>query len=155
MERAYVFFSSATSESIQTPGEVISLIMAQNEDKKIIFKIAYSFKNHGRTPAIINAVDVCAAYVESGFPKKVASNALPLPLVISGGESIPESSYGYAITGVEHRKAKAGDGRIFFWGTVAYQDVFEASHETSICAQWSFSESRFVISKCKQLNYYT
>ena len=155
MERAYVFFNSLTCAQLGEPGDIVLLIWKQNPTKTANFRLLYGFKNHGRTPAIVTSLNVYARFVAGEISEKVVGDPLPMPLVVSGGESPPESSFNCVVTGAEYQEARAGHGYIFFWGKIAYLDVFEAQHETGICAHWHFGEARFVISETKELNYYT
>jgi hypothetical protein len=145
VERVYVFFASATSDAIPDPHGFI--------------KIKYSFKNSGRTPAILRRIQIGAEYLESGFPTNIkftyGDGNLPAPQIVGADKTPPENDVLLLITGVDYEKAKIGIGRIFFWGKLTYFDVFGASHETGMCSEWHFGQSRFVISECGELNYYT
>lgn len=154
MERAFVFFDSAESNDLGS-ALISNMLSAIPTPQQSIIKITYGFKNHGRTPAIVTTVNVEARYFETGSPERLERDPLPMPLIVSGEDGPPDGEYGCAITGGEFRKAKAGEGRIFFWARLVYRDVFDTPHETGICAHWDFRESRFVVSKSNELNYYT
>jgi len=144
VERAYVFFASATCEGLASPsGEVMV--------------VKYSFKNSGRTPAILNRIQIGVGYLEgipSGAEFTYGDEGLPAPLVVGSDRTEPENDVQLWITADDFEKARIGTGRIFFWGKLTYLDVFGASHETGICSEWHFVQRRFVISTdCPELNY--
>jgi hypothetical protein len=156
LEQAYVFFSEAKGDIQDTV--VIEAIT--RTDNPGIIKATYRFKNHGRTPAIVTHLDVVLDYIEVGFPDKPSGGELPSHLIVSSQETSPNidraaSEYRGRITRSEYQKATVGTGRIFFCGRIVYLDVFGKSHETGICAEWNFDGNRFIISKNKDLNYYT
>ena len=152
LERAYVFFISATSADFDEPPFELGGIPR-------VIRIKYRFKNSGRTPAILKRIQIGAEYLQSGFPAKgnftYGDGKLPAPLIVGSDESPPESNAQARVSGTDYEWAKQGVGRIFFWGKLTYLDVFGASHETGICSEWHFGQSRFVVSDCDELNYYT
>jgi hypothetical protein len=125
-----------------------------------VFTVKYGFKNSGRTPAIMKRIQIGAEYIENELPKGIrftyGDGTLPAPLIIGSDKTPPENDIQLWVTGPDYEKARVGIGRIFFWGKLTYLDVFGASHETGICSEWHFGQSRFVISTdCEELNYYT
>jgi hypothetical protein len=84
LERAYVFFNSATSEDI-TASRTLGGI------KPTIFRVNYSFENHGRTAAILISIKMNAAYVASGFPNiaDALPGDIPTYLIVGSGEGPP------------------------------------------------------------------
>jgi hypothetical protein len=151
LERAYLFFSSATSDDFNPS---MSFVGTSPD----IFKINYRYKNSGRTPALLKRVQIGCGYFEKGFPTNGVFNYdsdLPTVHVIEGGLEPPPNDVQLFVQGDEYEKAKDFMGRYFFWGKLTYLDVFGISHETGICSEWHFGQNRFVVSHCKELNYYT
>ena len=151
VERAFVFFDDASSDNITDP-----------KGQPIIIK--YSYRNCGRTTAILSRIQIGAKYFESGFPEgdnfTFGDGKLPAPLILGPVKADFDNDVQLWITGEEYEKAKSGIGRIFFWGKLTYSDVFRNNHETdnhetALCSEWLFSQSRFVISNHYKLNYYT
>jgi hypothetical protein len=121
------------------------------------YTVDYSFTNHGRTPAIVTNAIINVNYIESGFPniESIQGGILPSVMILSGGQKKEKNKVKFDLTPEIRERAVNRDGRIFFWGRIKYLDVFDRSHETAICAEWNFGESRFVVSKYKELNYHT
>src|ERR1700724_2934517 len=96
VERVYVFFASATSDAIPDPHGFI--------------KIKYSFKNSGRTPAILRRIQIGAEYLESGFPTNIkftyGDGNLLAPQIVRADKTPPENDVLLRITGVDYEKAK-------------------------------------------------
>jgi hypothetical protein len=146
VERAYVFFAGVTCDGLK------------GLPRGTFLTVKYSYKNSGRTPAIMKRIQVGIEYRES-----VPSDAdftygdgwLPTIHVVGGDKIGPENDVLLSITGADFEKARTEIGRIFFWSKLTYLDVFGASHETCICSEWHFGQRRFVISTdAKELNYH-
>jgi len=150
LERAYLFFANAESQEIVTYASCITIARYDN------VLVKYSYRNHGRTPAIIKSILIGAKYLEHGFPKM--SDALGGNLiadVIVGDDLTPGGDQYFNMSGKDFDNAKNGIGRVFFWGELGYEDVFGNYCTTGICSEWHFRQSRFVISNNKALNYRT
>jgi hypothetical protein len=151
LERAYLFFSATTCDDFRPD---MSFIGTSPD----IFKIKYRYKNSGRTPALLKRVQTATGYLKEGFPKKDAfifDHELPIVLAVGSDVEPLPNTVEIAIMGDDYEWAKKGVGRIFFWAKLTYLDVFRVSHETGICAEWHFGQSRFVVTKNTELNYYT
>jgi len=153
LERAYTFFTSATSEEIEK-------YIAEDDEKVEYYNVTikYTYANNGRTPAIIKSLKFGAKYIEKRFPQKsdvIIGGDLPADIVVTDKRGDISGTVHFQISGIEIQKAKHTVGHIFFWGEIGYEDVFDRYHTTGLCCQWHFRQSRFVISKSKELNYRT
>jgi hypothetical protein len=151
VERAYLFFSATTCDDFRPD-------MSFTGTSPDVFQIKYRCKNSGRTPALLKKVQVGTGYLKEGFPKKdtfIFDHELETVLAIGADAEPPANTTEIAMMGDEYDWAKKGVGRIFFWAKLTYLDVFRVSHETGVCAEWHFGQSRFVVSKNNDLNYYT
>ena len=151
LERAYIFLKSAISL------ELTGLSDPHQDGKTHEYRVQYFFKNHGKTPAFITEWKIGGGYspnIPSGDACSYGGE-LPAALVVSSDMETPPHEITFRVSGENLTKAKANDGRIFFRGTVGYQDIFGEPHETSFCSQWDFGEGRFVVTKADQLNYHT
>jgi hypothetical protein len=148
LERAYVFFGSATSVGM------IEFSVATTQ-KTVVFN--YTYFNHGRTPAIIKAVQVDARYIRTGFPEPFGDDGGKLPTdFVFGADRESKPNEGRVLIKVtDYQDAKKGIGNIFFWGRIDYEDVFGKPHTSALCSEWHFGQNRFVISGGKELNYNT
>lgn len=150
-ERAYVFFNNAKCPDIEQ-GD-----LTLGDATQTIFTVNYSFKNHGRTPAIVWNVQVDAIYLATGQPeaKDLSKDTLPTALIVSKEDDIRQHSHAFPILGADFENAKVGNGHIFFYGILSYRDVFMREHETGVCGEWNFTARRFVVTRDSNLNYQT
>jgi hypothetical protein len=121
-------------------------------------KIEFGFKNHGKTPAIVEEIHVAAQYWPSKFDWPAMSLAAPKliqkGLVISGGDFVASYDIQFPLSGDQLKWARDRDGYILFWGKVVYSDVFKHRHETGWCRGYLFNQGwRFAGDE--HLNYYT
>jgi hypothetical protein len=148
LERAYVFLSHCVCDDIASGLRAGPNGIAQ-------CKVHYGFKNHGRTPAILERHYVSVAFVEKGFPEREPLFDLPGNVIMSAGQERKDSELDGKLVATDYGRARRGDGRLCFWGALGYRDVFGEPHETGFCSEWNFREGRFVVSKTDELNYHT
>jgi hypothetical protein len=106
----------------------------------------------------LKRVQTGTGYFKDGFPKEetfIFDHELPTVFVIGADVEPLANTVEIEIKGNDYENAKKGIGRIFFWAKLSYLDVFRVPHETGICAEWHLGQSRFVVSKKNELNYYT
>jgi hypothetical protein len=145
LERAYVFFSSVDSADMSNSSPACPAI------------VRYKYFNHGRTPAIIKAIQVDGRYIRTGFPEPLGSDGgqLPSDIVFSADSESTRNEVPVLIKAIAYQDAKKGIGNIFFWARIDYEDVFGKPHATAMCCEWHFGQDRFIISGGKELNYHT
>jgi hypothetical protein len=145
LERAYVFFSSVESADVSNFSPAYPVI------------IRYKYFNHGRTPAIIKAIQVDGRYIRTGFPEPLGSDGgrLPTDLIFGTGDKPNSNQVPVLIRAPDHLEATKGIGNIFFWARIDHEDVFGKPHVTAMCCEWHFGQDRFIVSGGKELNYHT
>ncbi len=108
-------------------------------------RLVVGWKNYGATPALqasnwISAkwyptnIEPDFSHSEGRLSQLAISNILPGAEVFSGGAFVPKDDID---------KALSGNGRIFFWGHVEYQDIFFKSsiHQFHFCMIVTISQN--------------
>jgi hypothetical protein len=148
VERAYLFLSLEVKSST---GDFVDRV------KDSRWSIEYGFTNHGKTPAIIEELDVMASFWGSGWPAVETATRIPMQKgwAISAGESQGGYSTEFPLRADQIKRAMEKSGYILFWGKVVYRDVFGASHESGWCRAYEFENDGWSFAGDESLNYYT
>jgi hypothetical protein len=151
-ERAYLFLK------IEIEAKFNEFILGRSIGTNDHSKIEFGFKNHGKTPAIVEELHTAAQYwpKDSGWPAISLARQVIIQtgLVISGGEFVDGYDIKFPLDRDQLNRAGAQNGYILFWGKVVYLDVFKQRHETGWCRGYQFSGGwRFAGDE--HLNYYT
>jgi hypothetical protein len=147
-ERAYVFLNYKIEQTFVSknfrPGHGAALY--------------YTFRNSGKTPSTFKSIPASIRYFKSGHPEYFElgdETAIPPSGIVfppNGEGPTFEFSAKVAIADDEIVEARAGRGKIYFWGKLEYADVFGSKHETGFCWEYNFRGNDFSISQSK-LNY--
>jgi hypothetical protein len=150
MERAYIFVHHVTSPDLRS-----SVTLGSSTQDR--FTIRYSFKNHGRTPAIIQDRYAVARYLKFSTPDKTRGRPMSASIVISPGDISQEYEVPVPIIGEDFENAKKNVGRVYFWGNLGYLDIFGERREIYFFVEWDFDSNGFKITEdaAHRLNYYT
>jgi hypothetical protein len=147
-----VFINEITSRDISSS-------LSMSEQTVGNFAIDYSFRNHGRTPAILRDIRIGAYCLEAGSLPNIEHLQLEVyrvPGVISADSKSPSHRYVMKMDGAQYERAKAGNAKIFFYGELGYSDVFGTDRRTlGFCAEWDFSQGVFLFTQNEKLNYRT
>jgi hypothetical protein len=152
-ERAYLFLELDISSNFET------IFPEKPEGPFIRPHVQFGFRNHGRTPAIIQELQATAKYWPKSAGAPPISLAVPLtiqPGLVVSSEPITGYRVTFSLTKGQFDNAYFGrQGYIMFWGKIIYLDVFQVRHETGWCRAnqrdgrgWSFGGD-------ETLNYYT
>jgi hypothetical protein len=150
LERAYIFIENITSKDFDA-----SLTLGGTTKGR--FAIDYSFKNHGRTPAILRDIRIYALCLTSGLPSVeiLELEIYRVPSVIGANQSSLRHTYIVQIEGWQYERLKDGADKIFFYGVLGYVDVFRNRQELGFCAEWDFGVGDFLFVQNEKLNYHT
>jgi hypothetical protein len=148
VERAYVYLHHELTETlIATPAP-------EGQPPKVL----YTFRNYGKTPAVMVDLYAFARYIPEGFPKitRVENQGFAPPIVFAPYTGADKPFLFSALievpTSEQIEKTRAGVGKIFFWGLVEYKDVFGGIHETGFCWEYNFEAKGFFLAETK-MNY--
>jgi hypothetical protein len=147
-ERAYLFLAL----------EVESRIVAFQsglEDTRSYVK--FGFKNHGKTPAIIEELHVMAGFWGASWPAMEAAEKMVIQKgwAVSAGETQGDYSTEFSLRMDHITRARENNGYILFWGKVVYRDVFKELHESGWCRAYHFESEGWRFAGDETLNYYT
>ena len=148
VERAYLFLAL----------EVESRIVAfQQELKDTKSFVKFGFKNHGKTPAIIEELHIMAGFWGASWPAMETAERMIIQKgwAVSAGEIQGGYSTEFSLTLDEITRARNKKGYILFWGKVIYRDVFKDTHESGWCRAYHFPSEGWLFAGDQTLNYYT
>lgn len=146
IERAYVFLHTTIKETI-----------SKTREPGVFPVVWYHFHNYGKTPAILTDLRASVWYIASGLPKMSDAEGggeMPSGFAIApynGNDGFLFSAVS-TVTDDQIEAARAGNGKIFFWGYVLYRDALGDSHETGFGWEYVFRHKSFEISH-PSLNY--
>jgi hypothetical protein len=141
IERSYVFMQISYFTFQLTPVQV-----GTERSKVYSLSVRFNFINHGKTPAIIRELRAGIKRLKSELPP----NAWKAEDIVPLGRKVLGSEYAYQpqIDMGDDPLAEADGGLIlnsalfvYFFGHLAYEDVFGNSHETQFC--WRLSQGCF------------
>lgn len=156
IERCYVFLR-VTNSNIQLKPIDTPATWSPNISS---LWVRFTFINYGRTPAIIQEIKVGIRRMDGDLPVDawVEEDRLKLPLnVLGSGEFFEKGGFYVSdpaqITQADADLIFAGGLFVYFFGHVAYQDVFGNDRETQFC--WRVSRERFHEWGGREHNYRT
>jgi hypothetical protein len=148
VERAYLFLALDVDSRILiwTPG------LADTRSY-----IKFGFKNHGKTPAIVEELHVSAMYWGAGWPAMETADKLVIQKgwAVSAGETQDGFETEFSLHDIAVERARKKDGYILFWGKIVYRDVFKELHESGWCRAYNFESQGWQFAGDESLNYYT
>jgi hypothetical protein len=151
IERAYVYLDDGISDNID---EIVN-----SDAERIDAIIKFSFKNHGRTPAILKSIKCGAGRTTSYHPisrGKIQMFGGEFPnIVIGSGNNSMIFERLCALTRSGYMKVKGGYGYIIFFGEFRYSDVLGDTWRVGFHREYDFIRKRFTFSPYfDQLDYY-
>ena len=158
-ERAYLFLDLDIKSNIEN----LFYLYPETATQKV--EIVFGFINHGRTPAIVQSLDVGIQYrdkpISSNWQDAVPSiSARQLtiqPGLVISSEPVGGYKVEFDLTRPQFDNALQGQrGCVMFWGKIAYLDVFKERHETGWCRAYLRGAGEFWrFGGTESLNYYT
>ena len=153
-ERAYLFLELDLRSNIYG---LYQDVIASDSPREAF--VEFGFQNHGRTPAIVESLQVTACYWILSDPTPPAMGIAPqLPiqpgLVVS---TTPIRGYRakFNVPQANYENVIAGRGVFLFWGRIIYRDVFQELHETGWCRVTACDGKGWLFGDYPNLNYYT
>lgn len=148
LERPYVFLESTMQGSVGRAG---------SSGEPAHFTIKFSFRNHGKTPAIITDLQASGSYWATGYPEAqyAASHTASQGMVISPGDKSSPFTLIFDVDIDDLEKAYNGMGQLLFWGKLLYRDMYGELRETAFCRCYRFDEKAFRLAQAETLNYHT
>lgn len=148
VERAYLFLSLDVKSRIE--------IWQPHVDDTRSY-IEFGFKNHGKTPAVVEELHVTAMFWAESWPAMEIAEKLVIQRgwVISAGETQGEYKTEFSLHDSAVERARKREGYILFWGKVVYRDVFKEVHESGWCRAFDFKSEGWRFAGDETLNYYT
>jgi hypothetical protein len=150
-ERAYIFLRINIEDHIRP------FVLGPSGDLSSHSEVEFGFKNHGRTPAIVEELHTNAEFwpKNSGWPALTLTRKAEIQkgLAISGGDTVNDYTIKFPVTREQIELVINSEGYILFWGKIVYLDVFRERHETGWCRATQFKGWRFAGDE--KLNYYT
>jgi hypothetical protein len=151
VERAYLFLGLDYKAEFKdfAPG------YADNSTRSTM---EFGFKNHGRTPALVEGLYATAGYWRGpDWPAMSLAEGVTIQqgFAISGGETVEGYTVEFPLTKKDRDKAEAANGIILFWGKIIYRDVFGDLHETAWCRGYQLAGMGWHFAGDEDLNHYT
>jgi hypothetical protein len=158
IERAYVFLHVNSArhrlKPIETMGPAPRILPVES------LNIHFHFINHGKTPAVLTELRAGVKRQADDLPPDAWTQLSTANLsmnVVAGGDTFPKDGYRVAdrepITDTDGDAILEGKLFAYFFGRVAYQDVFGTDHVTQFC--WRLDRGFFREWGGKQHNYRT
>jgi hypothetical protein len=154
-ERAYLFLELDLKSNIY---QLYQSGVTASDSPRSAF-VEFGFQNHGRTPAIVESLQVTAKYwpMDNAMPPAMGlAPQLPIqPGLVVG--TIPVRGYRakFNVTQANYEKVVAGEGVFLFWGRIIYRDVFQELHETGWCRVTACDGKGWLFGEYENLNHYT
>jgi hypothetical protein len=159
-ERAYLFLESDINSNLEDLFDLHPEATIQRAE------IVFGFRNHGRTPAIVQSLHVGVRYwdkpISDNWDDAVPSMTSTGQLTIQPGlviSSEPVGGYKAELNLTREQFDNALQGRrgcVMFWGKIVYLDVFKERHETGWCRVYMRGAGKFWrFGGNEALNYYT
>ena len=151
-ERAYLFLELNIESNIE------NLFSLYPDETRRRAEVKFGFRNHGRTPAIVQSLHVAARYWDK---MQMPSMAATRPLVIQPGVIISDEPVGGYVADFDLAREDwrdltiANRGYVMFWGKIVYLDVFQETHEAGWCRVNPCDGRGWLFGGDLTLNYYT
>ena len=135
--------------------------MCLNDLRRLARGIVFGFRNHGRTPAIVDSLQVAAQYwgikAGSAFPAMDLARLIPIqPGLVVSSDPVRGYKVEFDVTRDQYKLVfPVGRGHFLFWGKITYLDVFQKRHETGWCRANSCDGRGWRFGGDQSLNYYT
>jgi hypothetical protein len=152
-ERAYLFLDLNIKSDVEG---IFNLFPDQSERRA---EIGFRFRNHGRTPAIVESLSVMGQYwaIEGGVPSMARTRLIPIqPGLVVSSDPTGDYTFKFNVTKDQYKQVfPVGRGYIMFWGKITYLDVFQNRHETGWCRANALDGRGWLFGGNHKLNYYT
>jgi hypothetical protein len=162
LERAYVFLTVEGTNIEPVLLEARANIGAEMAPMTVDgLSVHYRYENHGNTPAVIRAASVEFAHLTL-LPSDLRYRDTPVDdeIVIRGGEANPrdKAETRYLTTPLTQEdviRLSNGDSFLWFYGHIAYDDIFGKDHETAFCWYYDGLAKSFYQYGGRRYNYRT
>ena len=144
IERAYVFLEEVDEAN---GGDTITTIRnaAGNQVSTVGLRVKFTFRNHGKTPAMLSDIfgetklcnDITEAKLARGTPISPGQ-------VIGAGKTETFDTGEHGFDAAQFKSAKeTGIPGLFFFGSINYADVLKEPRFTEFCWKFDFKTNRF------------
>ena len=141
LERAYVFVK---------PKINLPLAMGWNAGAELAARaisVKYSFTNHGKTPAIVRAIDA-RVELSNNAPNGTAAHPVALldnePIVDAKRSTDPDEVFiERTVSGDEVKALKEGRIYLWFYGSILYEDISKKQHLTRFRWRYEGAQQHF------------
>jgi hypothetical protein len=140
VERAYIFMTGVQRD--------------HSKPIDVGYSIVVSFKNFGKTPALIHKVaSVCKYFATTPPPKLSKTIPLPFELAVASGDKAGDFPASIDATKEEIDAAKGGRGSIRCIYNIAYADVRGDNHLGGVCLLQDFAIQSMIFCPEKEYKY--
>jgi hypothetical protein len=153
IERAYLFLDD------EIEANFVNVTREKNGDRMEAV-VKFSFRNHGKTPAILKGIKGTAGH-SSSYPEvgrkslALIEGEFPDGVVVTSGRKSRPFECECFMDKANFEEARGGFGYIVFFGEVRFSDVLEDTWRVGFCREYDFGSGQFVyLPTYKNLNYY-
>jgi hypothetical protein len=142
IERAYLYLTNETALFADAHAHPDNPLPLPNRT------ILYQLQNHGKTPAVLQALSV-KAEIRNTAPTLHDIASLPIgqfsgTWVVGAGEKSIKPGCEFLLNDQDFDAVIAGAKKLYFYGRVGYLDIFSNPHETGFCAVYEHLTKTFM-----------